>query len=105
MTDLTGEWRLERRSGLLPPLGPARKRVAGRRGHIALGPLWLPFQVAERAGPIELRYRVLPVVDVLNPCPGGFEGRSLLLGLSFGRFRMRRDGAVEPPSSRAAAPG
>jgi hypothetical protein len=86
---LDGSWRLERVSGLLPPLTGVRKRIAGSHGETHLGPLpGVPFDVVG----LELHYRwpFTRFVDVLEPAPGGFVGRATVRGWELGRFRMTR---------------
>jgi hypothetical protein len=99
---LDGEWKVERVSGLLPPLLGVRKRIEGGRGETAIGRLrGVPFDVVG----LELRYPGGWFVDVLEPDGGGYAGRALLRGREYGRFRMRRvpgaSGAREPGSSRS----
>lgn len=85
MSQLDGEWTVERIGGVLPPLGGVRKRIAGDRGVTTLGPLRFPFVV----NGLELRYRFPPgLVDVLQPEGAGFLGRTRLLGRELGRFRL-----------------
>ncbi len=85
---LDGEWRVERVSGLLPPLVGVTKRISGDRGETRLGPLpGAPFDVVG----LELHYR-LPFtgfVDVLEPAADGFVGRTRLFGRELGTLRMR----------------
>jgi hypothetical protein len=89
MDSLEGEWRLERRAGLLPPLGWVRKRIRGDRGETRIGPFpGIPFRVEGLA----LRY-VRPFsafVDVLVPDGNGFLGCATFLGREYGRFALRR---------------
>lgn len=83
---LEGVWRVERVSGLLPPLVPIRKRVAAGAGVTRIGPLRLPFRVEGRT----LRYRppLQAFVDELDPSGDGFDGRATVLGREYGRFRL-----------------
>jgi hypothetical protein len=86
---LDGDWRVERVSGLLPPLLGVTKRIAGDRGETRVaGVPAAPFAVAG----LELRYRApfRGFVDVLEPAEDGFAGRATFRGREFGRFRMRR---------------
>jgi hypothetical protein len=83
---LQGSWRVERISGLLPPLLPIRKDIAATAGVTRIGPLRLPFDVAGRT----LRYRgpLQAFVDELEPSGKGFVGRATVLGREYGRFRL-----------------
>jgi hypothetical protein len=83
---LQGSWRVERISGLLPPLLPIRKRIAGVAGVTRIGPLRLPFDVDGRT----LRYRgpLQAFVDELEPSGNGLVGRATVLGREYGRFRL-----------------
>jgi hypothetical protein len=83
---LEGSWRVERISGLLPPLLPIRKHIAGAAGVTRIGPLRLPFAVEGRT----LRYRspLQALVDELEPSGDGFVGRATVLGREYGRFRL-----------------
>jgi hypothetical protein len=83
--DLAGRWRVERTSGLLPPFG-LRKHIGPDRGWTAIGPLPVaPFRVRGRT----LDYAVWPVEDELVEGEGGeWEGRGLLFGREFCRFRL-----------------
>lgn len=97
---VAGEWRLRRRSGLLPPLGLMRKRIAAGAGATHLGPVRLRFRVERRGDRVLLRYRapLLGLVDELTPDgAGGFDGRARLGPLPLGRFAMRPAGDVSPP--------
>jgi hypothetical protein len=84
-----GTWDVKRTGGWLPPLVGVRKEISGRRGVTRIGPLpGAPFDVVG----LELRYHppFRGFVDVLEPRPGGYEGRALLRRREFGRFRMTR---------------
>jgi hypothetical protein len=83
---LEGSWRVERISGLLPPLLPIRKHIAAAAGVTRIGPLRLPFDVEGR----RLRYRgpLQAFVDDLEPSGDGFLGRATVLGREYGRFRL-----------------
>jgi len=99
VTDPAGRWRLRRRSGLLPPLGFMRKRIAGDRGATLLGPLPLPFRVERRGERVALRYRppLVPLVDELHPDgPSAYRGRARLGPIPLGRFDMWREGTPPP---------
>lgn len=85
---LEGRWRVERVSGLLPPAGLA-KRIGPGRGSTRLGPLPLAlFRVRGRT----LDYLVWPVRDELRRAADGtWDGRGLVFGREFCRFRLVRD--------------
>jgi hypothetical protein len=89
VTSLEGSWRVERISGLLPPLVPIRKRIGPEAGVTGIGPLRLPFQVEGT----KLRYRrpLQAFVDELAPRGDGFAGRATFLGREYGRFRLVRE--------------
>jgi hypothetical protein len=87
--DLQGEWRLERRGGLLPPLGAMRKRIDRDRGSTIVGPVGLPFEVVG----LELRYRLplLALVDVLvRESADVYNGTTTFFDRHIGTFRMTR---------------
>ena len=86
-SELAGSWRVERVSGVLPPL--LRKRIGTETGWTALGRLPLaPFRV--RGG--KLDYVLLPVRDELVEGEHGeWLGRGLVLGKEFCRFRLVRE--------------
>jgi hypothetical protein len=89
MSELDGDWELQRVSGLLPPLAGLRKRIRGDRGATLLpGGLGVPFAVVRH----ELRYRApfSMVVDVLEPDGDGWRGRATVFGRTVGEFRMSR---------------
>lgn len=94
MTDseLVGDWRVERVSGLLPPWG-VRKRIGPQTGSTRLGPLPLGlFRVRGRT----LDYSVWPLRDELMPAAGGeWVGRGLVFGREFCRFRLVRTAHVK----------
>jgi hypothetical protein len=105
VTALDGEWRLHRRSGLLPPLAGVRKRIAGGRGATHVGPLpGVPFHVEPRPGGRAALVYARPLsvfVDILEPrAGGGWSGTGTLAGRAYGRFVMERAPA-RAPSSRA----
>ncbi|MGZ4431730.1 MAG: hypothetical protein ACXVYV_08815 [Gaiellales bacterium] len=82
-----GEWRVERVSGLLPPFGISKS--IGRSGGVTrvAGVPVAPFRLVHRT----LIYALLPVRDELSRLPdGSWEGRGLVLGRQFCRFRLRR---------------
>jgi hypothetical protein len=98
---LDGTWRVERKSGFLPPAGLG-KRIRGDAGWTTVAGLPVaPFRVAGRT----LVYRGWPVRDELEPqADGSWAGRGVLLGHEFCRFRLvRADGAqpqgTSPPSN------
>jgi hypothetical protein len=89
VSELDGDWNVERVSGLLPPLLGLRKRIHGDRGETALGALpGVPFRVDG----LRLRYpRPLGAfVDVLEPDAEGYRGRATFRGREYGRFRLRK---------------
>jgi hypothetical protein len=83
---LQGSWRVERISGLLPPLLPIRKDIGAAAGVTRIGPLQVPFDVEGRT----LRYRgpLQAFVDELEPSGDGFVGRATVLGREYSRFRL-----------------
>ena len=87
MTSLEGTWRVERVSGLLPPLGLS-KRIAGGRGWtLAAG---LPVAAFRLEG-TDLVYRLWPIRDELEPAGDtSWNGRGLVFGREFCRFRLVR---------------
>jgi ferritin-like metal-binding protein YciE len=92
MTHLEGEWKVERVGGLLPSMVGIRKRIRGDRGETRVGPfpIW-PFRSEQKEGRVALVYRrpFSILVDELRPEPdGSWLGRSTLLGLDLGEFRM-----------------
>ena len=89
---LEGEWKVERVGGLLPSMVGIRKRISGNGGETRIGPLpiW-PFRSELKEGYVALVYRrpFSVLVDELRPEPdGSWFGRSTLLGLKLGEFRM-----------------
>lgn len=84
--------RVIRRSDLLPPVGMSKRIVRDAGVTQLFGIPVAPFSVVRSRGP-QLRYRCLPIVDVLSPrSDGGWDGRGLLMGLEFCRFRLIRSG-------------
>jgi hypothetical protein len=85
---LDGDWRVERLSGVLPPV-PIRKRIDGDSGVTRVGPLRLPFRVVGTT----LRYRppLQAFVDELQASGDGFAGRAKLFGREYARFRLIRE--------------
>jgi hypothetical protein len=84
--DLTGEWRVERSSGVLPP--GLRKHISADGGSTRLGRLPLAFF---RVRGSTLDYVGWPVRDELQQTSDGWVGRGLLLGREFCRFRLVRE--------------
>lgn len=82
---LDGTWRVERLSGLLPPL-PMRKTIAGSSGVTRVGLVRLSFRVEGTT----LRYRppLQAFVDELQPSGDGFIGRATVFGREYARFRL-----------------
>jgi hypothetical protein len=90
---LDGVWRVERVSGVLPPVGLS-KRIFGDGGWTLLGGVPTSyFRVRARGvGRAELDYVGLPVTDELTPRDdGSWGGRGLMFGREFCRFRLIRD--------------
>ena len=89
MSDLDGDWSVERIGGLLPPLLGVRKTIRGAAGRTTLGPVGAAFDVVG----LELRYRspLTGFVDVLEPDRDGWNGRALFRGREYGRFRLERE--------------
>ncbi len=94
MDELEGRWRLERLSGVLPPLIAARKEIRGYRGKTQLGPLLeASFRVEEREDCLALIYRPpfsMLVDEVRKESEGSWLGKATLGGRAFGQFRMTR---------------
>jgi len=89
---LRGEWRVERLGGLLPPMIGVRKTIRGGGGETRIGPLpvW-PFRRERREERVALVYRPpfsMFVDEVRREPDGSWQGRTTLLGLDLGRFRM-----------------
>lgn len=87
----TGEWRVARRSGLMPPVGLA-KTIGAQSGETRL--FGVPvgrFRVVGRM----LVYRGWPVTDMLEQGEDGtWNGRGLFFGHEFCRFELRPDGEI-----------
>ena len=49
MSELDGDWELQRLSGVLPPLGAIRKRIHGDRGATVFGRTVGAFRMLRRA--------------------------------------------------------
>ncbi len=86
MDDPVGTWDVERVSGFLPPLLGVRKRIGRTQGETIVGPVRARFDVVGG----ELRYRApfAGFVDELEPAGESWEGRALLHGREYGRFRL-----------------
>jgi hypothetical protein len=84
VTDLEGDWRAARVSGLLPPMLGVWKRIRGSRGEARFGPLpGVAFRVEECEGDIALIYRppFSMLIDQLRPGPHGlWLGQSTVCG-------------------------
>jgi len=88
-TEMLGEWRVDRRAGLLPPRGLTKWIGPSRGVTRVFGVPVAPFRREGR----RLVYQLLPVRDELSPRPdGSWDGRGLLFGREFCRFRLRREG-------------
>jgi hypothetical protein len=88
VSELDGDWRVERIDGLLPPTG-VTKRIAGGSGWTLVGGVPVAFF---RVAATTLVYRGWPVRDELERGPDGtWVGRGLLAGREFCRFRMVPD--------------
>ena len=84
---LDGTWRVERVSGLLPPVGLTKRIANGRGWTFAARIPVAPFRVVGTT----LVYRGWPIRDELAPAAAGtWHGRGLLLGREFCRFRLVR---------------
>lgn len=87
---LAGRWSVRRESGFLPRLAITKRISARGRGWTCIAgiPL-LPFRVTKSArADRELRYRFLPLRDELIKLGYGWQGRGLLFGREFCRFRL-----------------
>lgn len=91
---LEGEWRVERLSGLLPPMVGIWKRFSGESGETRFGALLVwRFRIERRAEHIALVYRspFSKLVDELwAETEDSWLGRTMLGGFKLGRFRMTR---------------
>jgi ferritin-like metal-binding protein YciE len=86
--ELDGVWRVQRVSGILPPLTGVRKRISGDRGETVVPGLpGIPFTVEG----LTLRYKAPldGLVDHLEPDGEGFSGRATFRGREYGRFLLR----------------
>ena len=93
MARLDGVWRVEREGGVLPPVGVS-KRIFGPSGWTLLGGVpAAPFDVTVERDRAVLDYLGIPLRDELTPTEDGWEGRGLLRGREFCRFRLVREEA------------
>lgn len=99
MNELDGVWKVERVSGLLPPMLGVEKRISGARGETRVGPLpGLPFDV--RGLTLHYRKPFEGFVDELQRDGDGYRGRATFRGREFGRFAMTRlTGLLRRPST------
>jgi hypothetical protein len=83
-----GRWRVQRLSGMLPPVG-LHKRIGSGSGWTELGRLPVArFRIRGQT----LDYVLWPLRDELEPGPhGDWLGRGLLFGREFCRFRLVRE--------------
>jgi hypothetical protein len=101
---LVGKWLVRRKAGLLPSFGLSKSIHCNGRGVTrVLGLPLLPFRVRARPDGlgVEIRYRFLPLCDVLVPELDAWSGRGLIFGREFCRFRLVRAAA---PAWPAASP-
>lgn len=94
MSKLEGRWRVERLSGMLPPMVGVSKEILGERGKTRLGPLLsLPFQIEKREDCIVFVYPSSMLVDEIRyASEDSWVGRAVLAGYELGRFRIVRTG-------------
>ncbi len=87
---LAGRWSVRRESGFLPRLAVTKRITARGRGWTCIAGIPVfPFRVMpSRTADCEFRYRFLPVKDELIKLGYGWEGRGLLFGREFCRFRL-----------------
>ncbi|MBW3592236.1 MAG: hypothetical protein KY396_00900 [Actinobacteria bacterium] len=91
MARLDGVWRVEREAGVLPPFGLS-KRIFGDSGWTLVAGVPAAYF---RVRGTTLDYLGWPVEDVLTQRGDGtWDGRGLVLGREFCRFRMVRDDAA-----------
>jgi hypothetical protein len=83
---VTGTYRVERVSGLLPPWGVG-KQIRGDRGFTTV--LGVPVASFTRVGDT-LVYDWLPVRDRLTRDGDGWRGEGVVGGIRFCSFRLRR---------------
>lgn len=92
MSRLDGVWRVEREAGVLPPFGVSKRIFGGNGWTLVAGVPTASFDVRRAGETATLDYVGLPVRDELTPAhDGSWDGRGLLLGREFCRFRMVRD--------------
>jgi hypothetical protein len=97
---LTGTYRVERLSGLLPPWGIA-KRIQGDRGVTTV--LGVPVASFTQVGDT-LIYDWLPVRDRLTPEGDGWRGEGVVGELRFCSFRLlRHEHSRDHPGGREAS--
>jgi ferritin-like metal-binding protein YciE len=99
VSELEGVWRVQRVSGILPPLTGVRKRIRGDRGETVVPGLpGIPFTVEG----LTLRYKapLEGLVDHLEPDGKGFSGRATFRGREYGRFLLRPVAAGETTTER-----
>ena len=88
VASLDGAWRVERVSGALPPFGVS-KRIFGDGGWTLLAGVPAAYFLVHGQ---TLDYVGWPVKDVLTPREDGtWDGRGLMFGREFCRFRLVRD--------------
>lgn len=94
MSELEGRWRVERLSGILPPMMGVSKEIHGERGKTRFGPLLsLPFRVEKREHCMALVYQPpfsMLVDEIEHASEDSWEGWATLGGHGIGRFRMMR---------------
>ena len=94
MDELEGRWRVERLSGVLPPMVAVHKEIHGKRGETRFGHLIrLRFRIEEREDCSALVYRPpfsILVDEVRKRTQDSWLGETTLGGRTFGRFRMMR---------------
>lgn len=103
MIPIEGEWRVDRLSGFLPAMAGVQKRIHAGSGETWIGPLpvW-SFRCEPKKEGVALIYRwpFSGLVDEVRPESGGaWIGRSKLLGVELGTFRMAPMGHPEATTS------
>jgi hypothetical protein len=87
--ELDGIWKVERRSGLLPPMVGVHKRISGSSGETKVGPLpGVRFEV--RGLTLHYRKPFEGFVDELQRDGEGYSGRATFRGREFARFALTR---------------
>jgi len=86
VTSLEGNWRVERVSGFLLPVGVTKRIENGVGWTLVAGLPVAPFRVEGQT----LVYRGWPIRDELEPDAGFWGGRGFLFGHEFCRFRLVR---------------